>query len=71
LAHAWIDLLLGEQASKLLVQHQGLANTTTESDSSRPEVRLLWLEPVEDANRRETLWARIRSGDRASRVLAP
>jgi hypothetical protein len=48
--------------SKLLVQHQGLANTTTESDSSRPEVRLLWLEPVEDANRRETLWARIPLG---------
>lgn len=71
LAHAWIDLLLGEQASRLLVSRQGLANTTTESDSSRPEVRLLWLEPVEDAGRREALWARIRSGDRASRVLAP
>lgn len=71
LAHAWIDTLLGEQASRLLVQRQGLANTTSESDSSRPEVRLLWLEPVEDAARRETLWARIRSGDRASRVLAP
>ena len=71
LAHAWINLLLGEQASRLLVQRQGLASTTTESDSSRPEVRLLWLEPVEDANRREALWARIRSGDRASRVLGP
>ena len=71
LAHAWINQLLGEQAGQLLVQRQGLANTTTESASSRPEVRLLWLEPVEDADRRETLWARIRSGDRASRVLAP
>lgn len=71
LAHAWIDLLLGEQAGRLLVERQGLANTTTESDASRPEVRILWLEPVEDAVRREALWARIRSGDRASRVLAP
>ncbi len=71
LAHAWIDQLLGEQAGQLLVQRQGLANTTTESASSRPEVRLLWLEPVEDAGRREALWVRIRSGDRASRVLAP
>ncbi len=71
LAHAWIDLLLGEQAGRLLVERQGLANTTTESESSRPEVRLRWLEPVEDAGRREALWARIRSGDRASRVLAP
>jgi len=71
LAHAWIDQVLGEQAGRLLVQRQGLASTTTESASSRPEVRLLWLEPVEDAGRREGLWARIRSGDRASRVLAP
>ncbi|WP_374562714.1 extracellular solute-binding protein [Ideonella sp.] len=71
LAHAWIDQLLSDQAGRLLVQRQGLASTTTESASSRPEVRLLWLEPVEDAGRRETLWARIRSGDRASRVLAP
>lgn len=71
LAHAWIDHLLGEQASRLLVERQGLASTTAESASSRPDVRLLWLEPVEDAGRRETLWARIRSGDRASRVLAP
>lgn len=71
LAHAWIDQLLSEQASRLLVQRQGLASTTAESDASRPEVRLLWLEPVEDASRRETLWARIRSGDRASKVLAP
>ncbi|MFO1337735.1 MAG: extracellular solute-binding protein [Burkholderiaceae bacterium] len=71
LAHAWIDALLGERASALLVERQGLANTTTESDSSRPEVRLLWLEPAEDAGRREAMWARIQSGDRASKVLAP
>lgn len=71
LAHAWIDLLLGDQASRLLVERQGLASTTTESEASRPEVRTLWLEPVENAGRREALWARIRSGDRASRVLAP
>ncbi|MGM9491047.1 ABC transporter substrate-binding protein [Ideonella sp. YS5] len=71
LAHAWIDELLGDQASKLLVEHQGLASTTTASAASQPDVRLIWLEPVEDANRRETLWARVRSGDRASKVLAP
>jgi putative spermidine/putrescine transport system substrate-binding protein len=71
LAHAWIDELLGEQASRLLVERQGLASTTTASAASQPGVRLIWLEPVEDANRREALWARVRSGDRASRVLAP
>jgi putative spermidine/putrescine transport system substrate-binding protein len=71
LAQAWIDELLGDEASRLLGERQGLANTITASATSPPDVRLIWLEPVEDANRREALWARIRSGDRASRVLAP
>ena len=71
LAQAWIDELLGDQASRLLVERQGLASTTTASAASQPDVRLIWLEPVEDANRRETLWARIRSGDRAAKVLMP
>lgn len=70
LAHAWIDHLLGEQASQLLVQRQGLANTVSESTGSPGAAKLLWLEPVEDVARRETLWARIRSGERAERVLA-
>lgn len=71
LAHAWIDHLLGKQASALLVSRQGLASTTVESAASASAARLLWLEPVEDAAGREALWARIRSGDRAAKVLAP
>jgi putative spermidine/putrescine transport system substrate-binding protein len=71
LAHAWIDHLLGEQASALLVARQGLANTVAESAASSLGDRLVWLEPVEDAAHREKLWGRIRSGDRAARVLAP
>ncbi|MBU0620388.1 MAG: extracellular solute-binding protein [Gammaproteobacteria bacterium] len=71
LAHAWIDHLLGDQASALLVKEQGLANTIAESDASHGDNRLLWLEPVEDAELRDRLWQRIRSGDRAAKVLAP
>ncbi len=71
LAHAWIDHVLGDQASQLLVKRQGLANTVSESIGSPGAAKLVWLEPVEDVVRRETLWARIRSGDRAERVLAP
>ncbi len=71
LAHAWIDHLLDLEAIALLVSRQGLASTTAESATSSSAARLLWLEPVEDAARRETLWARIRSGDRAARVLSP
>lgn len=69
LAHAWIDHLLGDQASSLLVTRQGLANTITESAGGTGELR--WLEPMEDPIRRDRLWARIISGDRAARVLAP
>lgn len=71
LAHAWIDHLLGKQASALLVSRQGLASTTAATAASASAARLLWLEPVEDAARREALWARIRSGDRAAKVLSP
>lgn len=71
LAHAWIDHLLGEKASALLVKRQGLANTIVESAAGGRTERIVWLEAVENAAKRERLWGRIHSGDRASRVLAP
>lgn len=71
LAHAWIDHMLDELASRLLVERQGLANTVSDTAASSADGRLLWLEPVEDAGRRELLWGRILSGDRRNRVLAP
>jgi len=71
LAHAWIDHLLGEQASRLLTERQGLASTMVEPAATRPEQRLIWLQPPEDTGQREKLWGRIRSGDQLSRVMAP
>jgi putative spermidine/putrescine transport system substrate-binding protein len=71
LAHAWIDHLLGPQASQLLVERQGLSNTLSDGDNGEPKGNSVWLEPPEDTVGRERLWARIRSGDRLSRVLAP
>jgi len=71
LVHAWIDHLLGDTASGLLARRQGLANTLVESDAGTSSDRIVWLAAVEDAPRREALWARIHSGDRATRVLAP
>lgn len=62
LAHAWIDHQLGEPAARLLVERQGLASTLHEGDA--PPGRLVWLEPVEDAARRERLWAAVRAGRR-------
>lgn len=71
LAEAWINYLLEKEPGKALVSRQGLANTTSPSPFHRAGDRLVWLQPVEDVDRRNQLWARILSGDRASKVLAP
>ncbi len=69
LAHAWINFMLEEPASSLLVTRQGLANTVSESVSTASQAPLRWLEPVEDGHRREQFWARIQSGDAPAKVL--
>lgn len=71
LAHAWIDHLLGQQASDALSQRHGLANTVEHPPGHVDEDRMLWLRPVEDVERRTVLWRRIVSGDRIERVLRP
>lgn len=68
LAHAWINHMLGKAASDALVQRQGLANTTT-LPAANANAKLIWLEPVENDERRTLLWTRILSGDKASKVL--
>lgn len=71
LGEAWINYLLEAAPGKALLTRQGLANTTTESPYLRAQDRVLWLEPVENAGRRASLWERILAGDRANKVLAP
>jgi putative spermidine/putrescine transport system substrate-binding protein len=71
LAHAWINYLLEPAPSQALEMRQGLANTVAEPAHLQPQDRLVWLEPVENSERRQQLWERIYSGDRASRVLGP
>jgi len=71
LAHTWVNYLLEPTPSQALVERQGLANTLAEPPYLQPKDRIVWLEPVEDSDRRQQLWERILSGDRASRVLAP
>ncbi|MDD2700151.1 MAG: extracellular solute-binding protein [Sideroxydans sp.] len=70
LAHDWIDHLLAPQASRFLIERQGLSNTLSDEDNDQPQGKAVWLQPPEDTVWREKLWARIRSGDRLSRVLA-
>lgn len=72
LALAWIDYLLEARPGQVLLERQGLAHVTLTSPFHGADDKLLWLEPVEDAERRGRLWSRLLSGERqAQRVLAP
>jgi putative spermidine/putrescine transport system substrate-binding protein len=64
LAEAWIDYMLEKPVSRALTERQGLANTVESSAIDDRKAKIIWLEPVEDANRRSELWSRIVSGDR-------
>lgn len=63
LAHAWINYMLEPAASQALVERQGLNNTMQSPNADREREKLVWLQPVEDINRRKKLWNSIRSGD--------
>jgi putative spermidine/putrescine transport system substrate-binding protein len=63
LALAWINYMLEPEVSALLIQRQGLANTLTPSPESNVNAHLVWIRPVADVQRRETLWSKIVSGD--------
>lgn len=71
LAAAWIDFSLEAPMSRALVERQGLSNTLQEPESLEVPGRLIWLRPVEDAERRARLWALILSGERPPLAEAP
>ncbi len=68
LAFAWINYMLEPAIGALLTERQGLANTLAPPPGlDTGHQHLVWLQPVEDIARRETLWSRIVSGDRPER----
>ena len=71
LAEAWIDFTLEAPMSQALVERQGLSNTLQAADEGEASGRLIWLRPVEDAERRAQLWQRVLSGERPPLVEAP
>lgn len=71
LAEAWINYLLEEKPGEILSARQGLGNTTSTGPNQRAGDNLIWLQPVENVERRSNLWKRIMSGDRVRKVLAP
>ncbi|MFP3506053.1 extracellular solute-binding protein [Burkholderia sp. SIMBA_062] len=65
LAFAWINYMLEPAIGALLTERQGLANTLVPpSGLQTGHQHLVWIQPVEDITRRESLWSRIVSGDR-------
>lgn len=62
LAEQWINFMLEEKASLRLTNAQGLANTVQES-TTHQNANLIWLEPIENADARASLWDQIISGD--------
>lgn len=64
LAEAWIDHMLTPAVSGQLTETQGLANTLQDAQapSMRERDKLVWLQPVEDVDKRTQYWERILSG---------
>lgn len=63
LAERWINYMLDKKVSSELSKRQGLSNTLEAGSAAKESDKIIWLEPVEDDQRRATLWARIISGD--------
>lgn len=68
LAEAWINYTLEPQVSGLLTRRHGLANTLEGPLPQTGEGPIIWLEAVEDSERRSKLWERVVSGDRPERL---
>ena len=65
----WLDFMLEKAPGQALVERQGLSSATQSILSDRD--RVVWLEPVEDPEKRTALWERVVGGATLSRVLAP
>lgn len=71
LAEDWINFTLEPRISQELSRRQGLSNTIETGAAPSNLDKIIWLEPVEDAQRRAQLWGRIRSGDRPHASISP
>ena len=67
LAEAWINYSLESEVSGALTERQGLANTISANPNARDRDRIIWLQQVEDPERRAALWQRVVAGDRPER----
>lgn len=71
LAESWINYMLEPGVSGKLTQRQGLSNTITDNSSVNTTDKIIWLEPVENSQRRAQLWNQIISGDLPAKFRTP
>ncbi|GDY26980.1 ABC transporter [Agarivorans sp. Toyoura001] len=71
LAHQWINFTLEPWVSELLTERQGLANTIVQDTRSVAEDKIIWLEQVEDNQRRTDYWENILSGKTLQTMALP
>jgi putative spermidine/putrescine transport system substrate-binding protein len=71
LAADWINYTLEPRISQELSRRQGLSNTLEAGPENSHLDNIIWLQPVEDDQRRARLWGRIRSGDRPQALSSP
>lgn len=62
LAEQWINFTLEQSQSQRLTSNHGLANTLSDADLYQ-RAHIIWLEPVENAELRNSLWDKIFAGD--------
>lgn len=71
LAEQWINYSLEPQVSGALTERQGLENTLHTLQASNAPLRLIWLEPVANAELRAKLWQSILAGERLENLVQP
>lgn len=60
-AEKWIDFMLTDKVSGALSERTGFGNTVTETGSAGGNDKLVWLEFVEDPQRRSDLWNEVKA----------
>lgn len=70
LAEQWINYSLEPAISHAMTERYGI-NNTLESPPSQANGKMLWLEQVEDPQRRASLWRRILSGENLEQLKRP
>ncbi len=63
LAETWINYTLEQSVSQALSERQGLPSTVAPSNLIGSMDKIIWLQPVENFEKRGQLWQKIRSGD--------